>query len=469
MNLNWKEIDLLLNELSLENRLLQKIIQPNYYSLVLTLYKPGETKRLLINLRQSKTGLYYIDRIKNELVKLQRFAQLLRSKLSGLRIIKAKQIKRERIICIDFGKKETFFKLYIILWGNTTNAILCDTDQTIIDSFYRRPNRGHKSGSGFYPEDEFINKEYSEDDYSVREYPKELTFSQFIASQIESEIQKIELQNIKEKAEKTYNIESSAIISNLENMEKKITEYLDCERYKQFADIILAEQYKIKKDDRKLQTGNFYGDNKPVIIELDPKKTPQQNAENYYSKYKKSKSGYGALTKRLAAAKLKLSEIDKTYGLISNSESVEDFKSFISKFKKVSGNIQNDNSPGLRLESEGFTILVGRTAKENDELLRKFVKGNDFWLHARDYPGAYIFIKFKPGFTVPLSVLTDAGSLALHFCKAKNISSGDLFYTRVKYLRRAKHGIMGTVIPTQEKNLFVKIDKRRIEELLGKP
>jgi predicted ribosome quality control (RQC) complex YloA/Tae2 family protein len=111
---------------------------------------------------------------------------------------------------------------------------------------------------------------------------------------------------------------------------------------------------------------------------------------------------------------------------------------------------------------------VGRTAKENDELLRKYTKGNDYWLHSRDTPGAYVFIKSMKQKSVPLEVLLDAGNLALHFSKAKSAGKCDLYYTRVKYLRRAKNGKLGLVIPTQEKNLSIMLDEKRLSRLLGK-
>ena len=42
-----------------------------------------------------------------------------------------------------------------------------------------------------------------------------------------------------------------------------------------------------------------------------------------------------------------------------------------------------------------------------------------------------------------------------------------LNYTQVKYLRRAKDGPMGLVLPTQEKNLAVTADPARLKRLLG--
>jgi predicted ribosome quality control (RQC) complex YloA/Tae2 family protein len=108
---------------------------------------------------------------------------------------------------------------------------------------------------------------------------------------------------------------------------------------------------------------------------------------------------------------------------------------------------------------------VGRYAAENDALLRRHVKGNDLWLHARDVPGSYVFIKQRPGKTVPLDILLDAGNLAIFYSKGRNNGEGNLFYTPVKYLRRAKNGPKGLVIPTQEKNLCIKLDEKRLKEL----
>jgi len=93
------------------------------------------------------------------------------------------------------------------------------------------------------------------------------------------------------------------------------------------------------------------------------------------------------------------------------------------------------------------------------------VRGNDTWLHARDFPGAYVFIRRLPGKTIPLDVLLDAGNLALFYSKARSGGRGELYYTQVKYLRRAKDGPLGLVLPTQEKNLSVVIEEERLDRL----
>ncbi|MFW5843233.1 MAG: NFACT RNA binding domain-containing protein, partial [Spirochaetota bacterium] len=125
-------------------------------------------------------------------------------------------------------------------------------------------------------------------------------------------------------------------------------------------------------------------------------------------------------------------------------------------------------APGIRLESGGFTVLVGRSSQESDQLLRRHVRGNDYWLHVRDHAGGHVFIKGKKNKSVPLDVLLDAGNLALYFSKARSGGNSDVYYTQVKYLRRGKHGKTGTVLPTQEKNLRIEMDPERLDRLLGR-
>jgi predicted ribosome quality control (RQC) complex YloA/Tae2 family protein len=68
---------------------------------------------------------------------------------------------------------------------------------------------------------------------------------------------------------------------------------------------------------------------------------------------------------------------------------------------------------------------------------------------------------------VPLEILLDAGTLALYYSKGRSSGKGDLYYTQAKYLRRVKNGPKGLVIPTQEKNIAIKIEESRLRPLLG--
>ena len=110
---------------------------------------------------------------------------------------------------------------------------------------------------------------------------------------------------------------------------------------------------------------------------------------------------------------------------------------------------------------------MGRNAKENDALLRSSTRGNDIWMHTRDFAGGYVIIKAKKNMTVPLEVLLDGAYLAIFFSKARKNNKADLYYTQVKNLKRIKGAKTGLIIPLQEKNLTVDMDEKRVRRLLG--
>ena len=93
-------------------------------------------------------------------------------------------------------------------------------------------------------------------------------------------------------------------------------------------------------------------------------------------------------------------------------------------------------------------------------------RSKDTWLNVRYFAGGYVIIKGKKDKSIPLDVLLDAGSLAIHYSRAKGRSKVDLYYTLVKHLRRIKDGRTGLVTPTQEKNLCITVDEERLKRLL---
>ncbi|MFW6344353.1 MAG: fibronectin-binding domain-containing protein, partial [Sediminispirochaetaceae bacterium] len=72
------------------------------------------------------------------------------------------------------------------------------------------------------------------------------------------------------------------------------------------------------------------------------------------------------------------------------------------------------------------------------------------------------------GKSIPLDTLLDAGNLALYYSKGKSNGRAELYYTQVKYLRRAKDGKEGLVLPTHEKNITVVLEEERLRRLFHK-
>ena len=127
MSLNCNEINLILNELNLRGAFIQDIIQPGYDTLAFYTYKEGTAKTVLICTAQNSVR---INETRRKITKNEtplRFMEFLRSRIKGCRINSAEQIGLERVIKMELSHSDSEqFNLYIRLWNNAANVILCD-------------------------------------------------------------------------------------------------------------------------------------------------------------------------------------------------------------------------------------------------------------------------------------------------------------------------------------------------------
>lgn len=475
MSLNWREIDLILSELPLEGCHIQKVRQPDYTTLVLDLYRPQNRFSLLISLRHKQTRLHSVSFRRRGRVTLQRFAQLLRSRIQGGRIDEAEQIEGERIVRFTIVRGGQTTYLFARLWGGASNIIATDESFEILDAFYRRPKRGEVTGNRYDPREQISESGGSQSTkqkrFTVRPYPEDRSFNNHIEEEYHRRELEDERDRLKKSADAQLAKERRRIVASLKKLESSAEEGEESESYKRTGDLLMSNLYRIEKGMGWVEVENFYGENEKTLIELDPTLTPQENAESYYLKYQKAKRAGEKVQEELRNKREELSKLENTekhlYEAPDLETEVERLRDFVERNKGDSSRGGGEGLPGLRFASGQFTLLVGRNARENDELLRRYAKGNDYWVHTRDFPGGFVFIRYISGKSPPLETLLDAGNLAVYYSKGRSEGRVELYYTQVKYLRRAKDGKKGLVLPTQEKNITIEPDEERIKRLFS--
>lgn len=478
MSLNWKEIDVVLHELALPGTRIQDIVQPDFTSLILDLYRPGEPFRLLISLKQQETRLHRLTAAAKKPKTIQRFVTFLRSRVRGGRIVTAAQVNSDRIVLLEVERAGEISRIWVRLWGGAANIIVTDDANTILDAFYRRPAREEVSGARFRVDDPALDskKRKPPEAFAVRELPGDGDFNSRVEQYYREQRTEADAESLHRRLEKAFADRGARIEATLSRLRARLEGYENPDRYRIYGDLITASMHTIHKGDTWLRTTNYYDENRPIDIELDPTRDPGRNAEAYYEKYKKAKSGLEIVREEVEQLERELARLDAERTRARESDDVRELRDLAeaasrrSRAEKPSGRdgggpAAGDIPPGLAFESNGFRILVGRTARENEELLRRYARGNDTWLHARDYPGAYVFVKQIPGKSIPLETLLDAGNLAVFYSKARSSGQAELYYTQVKYLRRPKEGKRGLVLPTQEKNLSVRLEQSRLDRL----
>ena len=72
------------------------------------------------------------------------------------------------------------------------------------------------------------------------------------------------------------------------------------DKYKIYADLISANLYRIDKGLNEIELENFYSETmEKIIVPLDKKYSPAENAQRYYKKYSKLKNANQLLLKQI--------------------------------------------------------------------------------------------------------------------------------------------------------------------------
>ena len=458
-----------MEELELDGSFIQQIVQPSYDTIAFHTYKNGQSKTILICLAAGACRIHQTWAAVPKNNKPLRFMEFLKARIKGARINSIRQLGQERIIKLELSHCGQEFLLYIRLWSNAANMILTDTNHVVLDTFYRRPKKDEVSG-GIFQEPRLEPKSQGDavKEWQVRSFDQlpdweNLSFNQKVEQWYGEHAGQLSLEALLEQAEKFYNSRHSKMEAALHRLEKKRDEFLQNQQWKHYGDLILTYGHLIDGSQDYLECED-YESGARIRIKIDPKKNAQENASSYYNTYKKTVSGLADLEHDIQRAKKELLDLEATYQQLCREPNPLRLQQMLRKQTTPKQQVEKKR-PGLSYQVEGWTILVGRTAAENDELLRRHVKGLDMWFHTRDYAGGYVFVKNRPGKTIPLSIMLCAGNLAVYHSKARTAGKADLYYTQVKHLRRAKNGPKGLVLPSQEKNLLVQLDKEILQKL----
>jgi predicted ribosome quality control (RQC) complex YloA/Tae2 family protein len=393
----------------------------------------------------------------------------------GAQVVESRQLGSDRLVLWRLQTAETTFDLWIRLWGGAANIVVTSPDHVILEAAFRRPASGEVSGGTFNPEASLSapvpGPGASKKSFALRDLPDPA------GEPGASYSRKLEVLYAGAAVEDTDKLRDQALrlvdrrLASLglarEKSRAKLAEADRQDDWKTWGDVLTSDAWKVPKGAKTFE-GTDWRDGTVFRLDLDPKLSVHENAQVLYKRYQKARDGAEGALEELKGQDAEEAQWHRHAERLADA-GAEELKAFLEKHRTVRGTSGKakdvDARPGLAFRSGAFTLWVGRNSKENDVLLRRYVRGNDLWMHTRDVPGGFVFIRAMKGKSVPLDTLLDAGTLAVTYSKAKDEGRADLYYTAVKYLRRAQNGPLGLVLPTQEKNLTITVDRARLERL----
>lgn len=245
------------------------------------------------------------------------------------------------------------------------------------------------------------------------------------------------------------------------------------EKYRQYADILMANINKTKTGMASIELENFFEENRLIIIPLDPAISPNANIQKYYKLYNKAKNAAKMSENLMIEIQNDINYIESIKISINQAESLSGLKEI--KEELISQNILKYRQQQVKsseksskefssltqfTSSDNYKIYLGKNNKQNDYLISKIASPNDIWLHVQNMPGSHVLIKIPPeNSEIPEATLHEAANIAAYYSSGRDSSNIPVIYTRRKFLKKPPASKPGYVTYSHEKTLFVNPDK----------
>ena len=233
--------------------------------------------------------------------------------------------------------------------------------------------------------------------------------------------------------------------------ERGIADDAETRTLKDTGSLILANAYAIppRASEAVLSEWTEQGEVKRKIT-LNPQKTPAQNAEKYFAKYKKKKAAARLAAEHLPALRAKREELEEQRVLLSLSPDSFVLASMLGELQteeRGAGKKGKSESlpPHRRYEipGEDAAILCGLSARGNRYVTFRLARPDDIWMHVQGVPGSHVILRFgtAPDADRLTRLIALAASCAVYHSRAKDSGRARVDYTERKHVR----SIGGTV------------------------
>jgi predicted ribosome quality control (RQC) complex YloA/Tae2 family protein len=247
-----------------------------------------------------------------------------------------------------------------------------------------------------------------------------------------------------------------------QNLEQDLAGHGHPEEHKRVGDLLLANVSTAKRAGNKVTLTDYYADGAPPIeIELDEDTSLQEEAARRFKLYGKAKRAREEIAERMVQTDHEIAQLN---GRLQQLEEIitEKDEAALAPFITIkpapkTPAKQSVVVSGVRryLSSDGYEILVGRAARDNDNLTFKIAQPNDLWLHAGDYPGSHVVIRNPTRKEIPHRTIVEAAQLAGRFSQASEDSKVVIHYTPRKFLSKPKGAAPGLVRLSRFKSITV--------------
>ncbi|HLL71999.1 MAG TPA: NFACT RNA binding domain-containing protein, partial [Pyrinomonadaceae bacterium] len=409
-----------------------------------------------------------------------------RKQLGGARLLEVSKDEGERVVRFGFASYDAVgdardLTLIAQLTGRAANLLLLDASGRITDTLrtphgegqeiadiYQPPPRG--AGTHTTPKPSpFAQGAHPSLSAAADAYYRELESTR--AFDARAAAHRTRLRTLIEKQKKLRR-----------NLERDLATHGDADAHKRIGDLLLANIANAERRGSLVRVTDYFAENAPIIeLEIDEHATLQEEAARRFARYTKAKRAAQETTARLSESSAELAALEGRQAELEQIVAARD-ASALDAYDEQKRGAKGTGATGARggaaqgtprtkaqakaaeqtagarryRSSDGYEILVGRAARDNDQLTFKVAHAHDLWLHAADYPGSHVIVRNPArGADVPHRTIIEAAQLAAHFSQAKRDAKVSVHYTPRKFLSKPKGAAPGLVRMSSFRTLLV--------------
>ncbi len=248
------------------------------------------------------------------------------------------------------------------------------------------------------------------------------------------------------------------IAARLRSLEEEQERAAQAEQWRAMGELIYASIYEIQPGQRELESDGRR-------ISLDPARSPSENAQSYFERYRKARSATANLPDLVDRTRAELAYLEQLETLANLAENIDEIEQLRREWEAYDRERRGVAITKTRREpapkrprpyrtAGGDLIYVGHNGRQNELITFDIAGPDDLWFHARGLPGAHVIVHpigLEEGETIE-----KAAALAAYYSSGQGATTVEVDTTRRRYVRKVKGGQPGLVTYREERTLRVR-------------
>jgi predicted ribosome quality control (RQC) complex YloA/Tae2 family protein len=455
-------------------------------------FRTGDGRYLLLSADPARPRLHLIARTVRELERASLspspFALFLRKALGGATLRALTQDAGERIVRFKFSVPDAVGEegeatLVAQLTGRSANLFLLDERGRV--RLALRPTRGEGQTEG---------EVYGPPGQSPAAAPREVETTrrpggpEIPREGCASLSEALDRYHLRQEGERAFDARAGSAAARLrqqlanlrklrDNLRRDLEGHGAAEEHRRAGDLLLANIGTAVREGGRVRVTDYYAEGAPTVeLEIDENRTLQEEAARRFARYAKAKRAAREIAERLEKIEPELASLEERREELERIVAARDeaaLAAFVGERKdektrdgrpaallREKGSRKSSAEKGRTLRryrsSDGYEVIVGRGARENDELTFRVARSYDTWMHAADYPGSHVVVRARgKDDSIPHRTLVEAARLAAHFSQARKDAKVAVNYTQRKFVSKPRGAAPGLVYLSSFRTLLV--------------